>query len=648
MGALWRYLRAHPWQRRVLTLGLALVVGAGGAIVLYPLASDWLLVRALGSADPAERRSAIARAIDAAGASPRTAAYLERRLDTDDDALFAAIATVLRRIGRFDVPGRDPLQKDRLRAIELATTRSETDPAAAAQTRWLLLAETIRDGGRNEYTRRALATAATDEDAEVRALAAVLAGRLEDDDALRALLADADGRVAGEAALCAGIAARAALADDLSTRLAEADPQVAGGAAYGLLLVRAEGASARIADRLRSCADAELRDRLLHVAALAGDEPVRQAVREVLAATPAGQFPPAAALLAAGRLGLDEAGPHVLALLRAAPARPAGLRESQLAAALEAAEALDLPVRREARDICQALWSPDLPHALSAAARLLGRQAARADQPDEPSRADVVATLRQAAVFETTTATRPAGVPPQSIHTPRASAAAAVALWLLGDEVADLYVRDVTALGQTLPGDYVAWHLGLTGAPEAFELGLAMLPALDDPQPVHNDDERSAGAMLLALAARGDEQRQAAAERIRSRLAGGRLGPERNFQVRGAYHCALALLGDEAGLAEARGLLEIVEFPRRRVLTALWGAGERPALDWLLWNTQVSHQQIAVLLAEFGLGEVLARVAPSLPRVDVAADPDLRRWQAQILQDTWAIRRESVRLEPPR
>jgi len=648
-----RYLRIHPWQRRAVSFGAAVIIGAIVAMVAYPRLSDYLLLRSLGSKDPAVRYRAIEAGVAAAKAPGRTREFLEAHLETESDVQFGAIATVLKRVGAFDVPGRDPVMKDRLRMVELAEARSQVDPEGAVRTRWLVLAEIIRDGGRNRYTRRSLDVATLDEDAEIRSLAAVLAGKLGDDDALRTLLGDPTPRVSAEAALCAGIAGRPGFTLALEKLLGGKDVEVVSSAAYALALLKPPGASKRICARLVATTSAALQARLLLVAAMLDDAHARSAVRSVLAAARRdGKFASGAALLAAARLKLTDAGQDVRKILAAAPKLPTGLHESQIVAAGQAADALAVPVRKLVYAICERLWGPVLPEALMMAAGVLGRQVAL-KQPDgdrAPTRADVIKMLGEAAAFHTVAATGPTSRPSRPIYTPRASAVAAVALWQLDAPEASRAIALVSALRQTLPGDYIAWHVGAPGGTRALELGRTMLPALDAPQAqkVYNDDQRATGAMLLALAAATPAQRAAAVERIRSRLVGGRLGGEDSFFVRGAYWCALAALGEADALTAARELLTVQEFPRRRVITALCVAGDRAALDWLLWHPRNSHQDISVLLVQLGIGQVLATVAPELPRVDAGVGPAVRRWQAQILQDTYAIRRPSIRLRPIR
>jgi len=198
-----------------------------------------------------------------------------------------------------------------------------------------------------------------------------------------------------------------------------------------------------------------------------------------------------------------------------------------------------------------------------------------------------------------------------------------------------------------LPGDYIAWHVACEGEPKkAFELGLSMLPGADCPPPlrVYNDNERAAGAMLLALAARTARQKQIAVDRIAARLDAGEFDGEVDFYTAGAFRCALLILGRKPELAKLRALRGIGRFPRRRVMTALCAAGDREALDWLLFNKDIPPEDISSLLTGRGIGEVLQAFCPELPLVDAAAETDLRLWQVRILRHHWGVRRGDVRL----
>jgi len=627
----------------MLTMSLAVVVGAAGALLTYPHVKDYLLIRALGAQGSGRRGRAIARAAAAAKRSPRFLKKLQAALNSQDDRQFEAVVIALRQAGLFDRPGRDPLHVDRMLAIELAGTRSAEDPQAAAATRRMILVRVLLSGRDNRYVRKALEAAATDDAPEVRRDAALLAARIGDDATLRRLLGDDDPAVAAGAALDAGLAGRTALIDDISRRMdAGDDTEIVSSAAYALALLDPAGRSAKICRMLRSAKDGSLRDRLLHVMTVLGDAGAKAAVGEVLAAARRpGEIPPAA-IVAGAKLRVHEARACIKSVAADAAREGADVTRLQALAAFDAAWRWPIDVGAEAEALCRRRWGPHLPLTLIAAVRALAGGGAR------PGR---IQALRMAAVWQGS-ATRPDGPSVKWTVTAIPSAAAAVALWKLKAPLAGQYVRNSAACEQTLAGDYVAWHLGRLDGPDAFDLGLAMLPpprvprAGSEPQPqrVYNENERSAGAMLLALSARTPRQAERARKRIESRLGGGALGGEDNFFVRGAYRCALLILGRADLRATVRQLLETAEFPQRRAATALLVSGDPYALDWMLWGRQRTNDYVAFLLINKGLCEVLAACAAQLPGVDLAASPDLLDWQVRILRDSYALKRRGIRL----
>lgn len=643
-----RYFRQHPWQRRMVTATLALVVGGGAGVLGYPHVRDWLLIRDLADENGEVRMQAIARAAALAERSPRFYRRLESKLTTENDTQFAAIVTVLRDLEKFDIPARDPLLIDRMRAVEIAQTRSATDPRGASATRGMILTRVLLSERDNRYVRKALAESAVDEAGGVRRTAGVLAGRVGDDRTLRALLGDADPSVAAGAVLCAGLAGRGELLSDISALLdTSPDVGVVSSAAYALALLDGKNHSRRICDRLRTTRDLELRDRLLHVMTVLADDNAAATVAEILTETAKdGGFAPAAAIGAGDKLNLNATRRHAQSIAADASRRGTELRSSQVLAAFGVK---NWSFNAEALAFCRTRWNPRFSLAMIAAVNMLGRSTG-----DEPGIAltEKVHTLRRAVRWEWVPATRPAEGGSGRVVTPVPSAAAAVALWKLGDESAGEHVRNVAAYDQTLGGDYAAWALGQLGEDRAFELGLAMLPPPLEPdlppesQPprVHNQNERSAGAMLLALSARTSEQIARAKRRIRSRLDGGPLGGERNFYVRGAYTCALLILGESARRPVVRELLATADFPQRRAMTALLVAGDRHGLDWMLWGPGRSDDYVAFLLIDKGLAEVLAACAPELPTVDPSASEGVMRWEVRILRDTYAIRRKTIQL----
>lgn len=686
MGRIIGYFRAHKVQGWLLTALVGVVLGVVAALLAYPHVVDYMLIRDLGSRNPAVREDAINRAHVAAKRTPRTLRKLNAALDTDDDVQFAAIATALDRAGKFHTAQRDPVLFDRLRAIEF-------ESAADVEVRAQLLSEGIRADRDNRHNRRLLASATRDAAAEVRAASAVLAAKLGDDEALGRLLRDGEPAVAAAAALDAGLAGREGLIQPIAKLLAESqDVEVVSSAAYGLMRLRPEACSRGLAARVEAAAEEPLRERLWHVLTLIADADARRAVSAGLrSARKAGKIPPAMLLVAAARLGIAEARQDVKATLAALGRKPAPL-ESQLLAALEGARRLRVPVRAEVYRICRDAWGPRWPFLSMAAARELGRQADLPQDADAkaPSRHDCIQLLRDRAVFSEAielpkplveslvpTAVTMAAVcnvfgpqprytsmlfiadtlmhlPRKIVTTPVPSAAGAVALWELKTKAAeelktkaaDQYVRAAAGVPGTAPGEYIAWHVSKIRPEEAFKLGMAMLPPLGAAPKlrVYSDTERACGAGLLALSARTAEQKRAAAERIRERLVGKELGGEDDFVVAGAFRCSLLMLGREEFLEAVQSYLGVGDITRRQVVTALCVAGRRDGLDWLLNNPHVPPRLLAVLYLNKGLGEVLAEAAPELPRIDVCGTAGLRLWQAKILQDYYAIRRNTVKV----
>lgn len=645
MGGLATYFRAHRRQRLALTLSAAVVLGLLGAMLAYPWFSDVLILRQMSSSDPARREVGMARAVAAMKQSPDSLRRFNAALDGADDRLFSALVLAMRMAGQFQVPGRTPEQIDRMWAIELESTRSESAPEVAARARWTLLLSVLRSQRDNAYVRRALGAGLADPSPSVRRLAARLAGRLGDGEALRRLLQDADSQVAGSAAAAAGVAGLSALRADLAGALASPDVELASSAAFGLARLEGVRAAGAIAQRFAAATEASLRDRLGEILGELDAPEARAALAQALTAS--GTSPSAALLLAGARLNLDEARQAVLRVLARALEGDADLLEAQLLAALQSAREMKMPLAGQALEILRRYWDPSASLTAIEAARLLGEQGASADAQ---LRGQLTQTLRQAAVFEYYSSTQPASQP---IRMPVASAAAAVALWELDVQLADDYVRSVAAADTTLPGDYVAWALGRLGRPAAFDLGLAMLPpqrsslrAVTGPARVYNDNERSAGAMLLALSAREEPQRLAARQRIEQRLKGP-YGNEDNFFVIGAYQCALLMLGRDDLRPTVLRLLATPDFPQRRAMTALLAVGEPTALDWLLETPDRSEQGVVFLLIQKGIGEVTQAAVPDLPRVSAAVDGEHRAWQVRRMQDVWGVQGRRLRVGLP-
>ena len=243
--------------------------------------------------------------------------------------------------------------------------------------------------------------------------------------------------------------------------------------------------------------------------------------------------------------------------------------------------------------------------------------------------------LRAAARWSYVTPREP-GKPFEQLTTPLASASAALALWRIDpSDDTEAVLREVARSAKTLPGDTLAWHIAMEDPAYGMELGGKMIPRRGSRDRVFNDNERAAGAMMLALSARSDEDRAFAIERIMDRLEGD-TGGEDNPYVRGAYHAALLICGEEQYRNDVRALLSLESFPQRRSLTALLVTRDDDALRWLLWNSQVSERALLQLLAGRRIDEVLAATT-SLPAVDLAT-PNIVRLDAILaLQATYVI-----------
>ncbi|HDZ22206.1 hypothetical protein LCGC14_0868240 [marine sediment metagenome] len=638
------YFRQHPWQRRALTFLVSLVIALVAAVTLWPVIDDHLLIRRLGDESDWLRERAVREAATQIRQSPATLRRLQRALRTTDDRRFYGVASALNRVSEFYTPQREGGDIDRLAAMRFEATEH-------APSRWMVLHRQCLSDRDNLHMRRLLAAAIGDANAGIRELATVLAFKVRDDAAIRSLLADKAPAVRAAAAQTAALAGRTDLTGEIAPLLDDADPMVVASAGYALASLDPDAHSAAICGKLVATESAEARDRLLAAAILLNDDNARQAVRECFDKTVGGDsFADAMLLTAIASLQVDWAEQAVRPILTEAGG-PQGEQTTsiQLHAALRAADTLDLPVRHEVREIITKLWGPSLQRTMGAAAMVLGRQIdldqGRRSAPTGP---ECIRTLQQAAIWQSTTDDPTDDQPPTIWTTPVASAAAAVALWRLNAPLADQFLRSSAASPESLPGDTIAWALAMSDRPgEGYAVGGAMLPAPGAPPAarVYNDDERASGAMLLALAARTDEQKAAAAERIRQRLEGTGLGGEDNPYVQLTYRCALLILGRREHGDDLYDLMGVLAFPQRRVLTALLSAGDKRALDWMLWNTQQTPDDVVELLVGRGLQDVLAVVAPQLPRVDPAAPHDVRVWQARMLSDTYAIHHAAIQLK---
>ncbi len=698
MRAFVAYMKAHPWQRRAFTALLSLVIGLGAALLLLPVIRDQLLLRQLGDGDPDVRAHAIERAVQMARRSPGTLETLKNHLDTDSDRQFYSISSALIRLGKF-YGQVDARWVDRRRLMELRGNFAR--PPSIQRLRHSLEVVTLMifDRRDNEYVRQAVEECVRHRGrAEPNSLigqnVAVLAGVIGDDRSLAALLStpvqtwdsrsdpraerfvgadyhDPNADVPAAAALVVGLAGRRSQIERVESLLSAVDWRARSSACWALAMLDPQRYSPRICRELIDHRyNWQLRDRLLHVMTLLGDDRARRAVREILAeARRQGETPPAMAILAAGRLGMDDGAfrNDVRSTIRGAIDPGRKIAYDQLMAALLVSREQDIPVYREVVGLVEKLWSPSFELAMVEAARLLGTT----ERPDPNAPADAellqrearrIQLLRRAMAYEVW----PEGVDPNDpnatladgpLLTPQASAAAAVSLWLL-DEGGDFTreVRDVTHIDRPTAADYLTWHLARLDPNRAMAMGTEMLPVpsihvasdANGPPPVYNENERGAGAMLMALAADSEADRQEATRRILPRVDGDYRLEEFDQAITETYRCALLLLGQQEYRRRVRELLYVHEFPQRRAFTAALASGDARALRWLLWTTLSPTNDIATLLVDRHFDEVIAVCAPSLQRVTPCGREDLKTWQVQILRFDFALRAGSLSTEFPR
>lgn len=632
MGAIVSYFRIHPWQRRVLTAMVAITFGFIVAVIVFPHFRDYLIIRDMGSSDEATRTEAMERAVYLAGRDERFRSRLYDALGADSDVQFVSIMKVLGSLK--NAPYLEVLHFDRMRSIQLIRNNTTDNDFICER----ILREIIISGRDNRFVREALETASTHPSPGVRILAGMLAASLEDDETLEKLLADKDNAVVGAAALDAGLAGRGKLAAKIKNLLITAEsPTIVSDAAYAVALLDADSAGPEICKRLAATKDDLLRDRLLHVASLLDSDEVRKIVLEVLESTQkAGKHPSAAAILAAGKLGIKQADSYVLAVLREVTSKDVKLHESHMLAAIDAAERLDLTVSKELLQLIPCMWAYEVTSVR--AVRLLFKQVSKLPVSD-PLRKDAAKLLGRAASS--------GGQVGGTALLP--SAAAAVALWKLNKDPEDKAVRGLSRSDTLVPGDYVSWYLSLAEPDRAFDLGMRMLPPPlergvpqeDQPPRVYNANERCCGAMLLALSARSPQQKADAIARIQLRMDKTLITTS---VERGTLNCALLILNSPQGSRQqAFGSLMSGVFPEKRAMTALLAVGDKESLDWLLLS-DISHKDSHHLLIAYEVEVLLKAAVPELPEIDVAAEDNLAMWQLKILRHAYAIKRNS--LEP--
>ncbi|MBS3734939.1 MAG: hypothetical protein KGY99_08425 [Phycisphaerae bacterium] len=684
MGQVIRFLKRHPWHRRLLTVALSVVLAAGAAVVLYPWVKQQWVIHRLGSERPEAFRRAVLMARTVREPSPalldalsdaliqrlgspeqskrtfarqqamalcRRAPMVERftaALGRAEGMRLLHVALVLRDAGTFDPAAIAPERLDRLRALEAETAADRLGPYKMPIRLRELLSEAVIAARDNEYVRGLLSTCAAAESRYVRRAACLLAARIGADEVLGALLDDADSAVVASAALAAGAGGRNALYDAVVEHIADEPAMAAASSAWAAMRLRPAEAPPLVLAALRA-ADADAngtttrRDALLHVAGMIGTPQARADLLGRLAAHRArNAHPPAALLLAAGRCNVTDAQREdIVGDVRATllASREGNCTVVQMLAALEASRRLDADVLEEIVALLATVRNyAEVEDVLVAACRRAGELIERRPR-DAAIRRRLEAWLVGLAEYydpRTDSGTN-------YLTCPRASATAAGVLWRVQHPQATELLRAAIGGGTPTGADLAAWRAARARPAAALELGRTMLPPVDaaPDEQVHNARQRAAGAVLLGLAPvwSAPEQRAArratAEQRLRSLLSAGRSWGERDPDVRRAIHGALAALGGTGALSDARAAFR--DAPGRRTLTPLLVAGDRWVLDRLLIRATFSDRWIDTLLTGEGAGEVLSETAGRLPRVDAAATADVRLWQVRILRAVYAL-----------
>ncbi len=660
---MFEYWKAHPWQRRITTATITALVAMVTVAVMLPSIRTHMVLRKLGTDDPATRSAAMQWGIELAASDERVVNILQNSLEDEDDLRFAGIVTILRAVGRFDPPPNADIH-DRLHWVALSTS----SPSAHASRR-LFLHDMIRGGRDNVHVRRGLNLAAKDDAPYVREASAILAARLKDWAVLSDLSNDRDARVRGSAALAAGFAGAQILAPTLAGQLhSEQDPQALANLRHALVLLDAPG-SANILGNAATTAwiqrDEQALDQAMHSLVMIGGCRAEDVVTLIVEDCSRNNEPaPPSVISAAGRLKIHSAEPAIRKVLHDALAGDERIKQAHIIAAIESAEALEISIGPEVLKICKHLEGPENILVLVKALRSLGRHMSSPEMsPDECRQ-----VLRQWSLHR----------PDEDNHTAMSliSAASAVALWLaepsegfmrdmdqqdsllimnINRDASAFYVYAALQGASSLSADYISWHIGRSGLKEAFGLGMSLVPEPDDPrtdahskQPrIYGEYVMQAGAMMIALSAQ-DDVREAALTRLMARATGGYVGIRPAWPDLHTYDCALALLGQAEYVPRVRELLTSGTFPVRRAVATLSLTGDRWGLDWLLGDAQSTPSQVAWLMRNTTTGEVLREVATQVPSIDDWASENLRLWQAKLAQDYYFINREKIRLDPAR
>lgn len=665
MGRVIRYFRMHRWQRRMLTLVLAAIVGVLGAWQVWPRVQMSRALRELDSRDFARREQGIRRVVELGRQYPKLVGQIESGLDSADDERFATLAEVLGWLMRFDQKSRRGDQLDRYWAISLCSTGSR---AAAL----ILLQEVTLSGRDDRYVREMIATAAGAKDPDVRSAGALLAAKLGDDEMLRRLLGDADPNVRGVAALDAALADRKALRETVAPMLAEAGSDFqAACAAYALWTWGAAQEVAEAALSADADGQAQRRDLLLCALAAPGGKAdarrlAEKTVVELLArAGERKEVPSTMTFIAAGRLGVREAVPFVTETVQTVLSERAEVpiaHVESLAAAMQTARRLRAQTVGPVTRVLAELWHPGTAMIMILGCEALGQTLSQTDLPAGGSRPAAMPAA-------TTRATTPARVPRTAVpttaatapldpvemlrrgaqypDTPLASAAAAVALFQIDPDGAEDFLRLVCETDDVLACNYVAWQLqSLARKPSPRQQRYrAAAEAVADSFTTGGSFSvgvPAAGAILWAYLARGTDRAEAAAERIARKLQAN-AGPNDDLVLSGSYRCALLILGRSEYRRDVVNLLEDEQFPRDRAVTALILSAEPTAgLDHILGKAGFDFAWIDAALAGRLMARVVEQVAPSLPPYDIDAPAAARAFQGRILRDAYLIQRDRI------
>lgn len=691
MATIWGYLRAHPWQRRLLTASAVLCAAGIAAIALKPVferrtvlgqlqqAQGDVLFAAVQQAyefgldSPSFRRDVAEILPDVppenfeasmhllmalARQHPETLEAIEDQFAEMDDRRFQQAAFLLQSKDLWGDAHFDGRVVDRLRRLRFRAEGVSADPRALMALRVDILSRSLLTVRDNPHVRDIADQALADPSPDVRSAGTMLAGRLGMIDPLIELLSDTDETVAAGAAMTLGAEnvtrAGQALAEQLRTT---EHPRKLLACAWALGHLDAQRWDELFARRLGQV-QPEKRKWLLAAAEEYRTRTVRDALEQLL---PAEGLPTAALLSAASRVSAPSAGSAAAEVLRAAGDGRA-VSMGQLVAALEAVTRLGYPARREVLRIVRSLWGPHMGFMLYRAAEALGVQAdiREGQAPDAPSPEECIDTLRRVAMWMRTVRRQHK---PVDLRTPVASAMAAATAWLLRPDdtwyrpasgEASLLVevdRDSTAwaavnvarLEAPIAADVLAWRIGTSGLDQAIAFGLRLLPDRDDPQPmaaVHDPNQLACGAMMASLAARAGDaaMRQRVIDRIESRMHT-RFGLISYAPLLATCRAALVILGRDEYEVSVLQAAKIGQIPARRALTALTAAGTRRGLDWLLIDGQPEAARIERILLTDEFNDVLADLVPDLPGPWAALDSQLRRAQIDLMRRVWLVRR---------